>query len=316
MVLNELSGAAPAGDIRVAREWMDTLMATTRAAIKLGMSRVLRVDNSLEALLLAPDYPVARWRNDPEVDLESRRWARTILSKSPLLSWPQVPPKGFNGLHECDCRCGGHKVVGLGVAFLDDDLAVSLPSIPQWDASYVQVDIDELNSDGDLVSRAEKVRHASVQANLAAHVPWIKLRNRSKITDGESLVDQAPELLSALVLCESASQSISALTEGSPHLDPIVKRLFDLQEYGGSWTDGPFVPEEIPSKVSVESGATLNKYGSERTFRCRDGTDRLFSWHVRLTPGSWRIHFFPLPEERRILIGYVGPHLPTVSDPT
>ncbi|MCI0528399.1 MAG: hypothetical protein L0Y56_13245, partial [Nitrospira sp.] len=66
---------------------------------------------------------------------------------------------------------------------------------------------------------------------------------------------------------------------------------------------------------SPESQATLQQFGRERTFRSPDGEERIFSWHVRLTPGSWRIYFFP-EEAGKMIVGYIGPHLPTVSYPT
>jgi len=65
-------------------------------------------------------------------------------------------------------------------------------------------------------------------------------------------------------------------------------------------------------KVSPESSMTLEMYGRERTFRCPDGQKRLFSWHLRLTPHAWRIHFYPDEQTKTLIIGYIGHHLPTV----
>ena len=53
-----------------------------------------------------------------------------------------------------------------------------------------------------------------------------------------------------------------------------------------------------------------------RTFLCPDGEERLFSWHVRYTPGAGRIHFLPLGPREGCLIGYIGHKLPTVKYPT
>jgi hypothetical protein len=51
-------------------------------------------------------------------------------------------------------------------------------------------------------------------------------------------------------------------------------------------------------------------YGAARTFVCPDGKKRLFSWHSKINYEKWRIHFIDAPAERRVLIGYVGRHLP------
>jgi len=37
---------------------------------------------------------------------------------------------------------------------------------------------------------------------------------------------------------------------------------------------------------------------------------RVFSWHSKIACEAWRIHFRTSPEARRVLIGYIGKHLP------
>src|SRR5579859_5192650 len=99
---------------------------------------------------------------------------------------------------------------------------------------------------------------------------------------------------------------------GDPRLLSILKRLYELEDYCNGWQHGPFDHTKI-NKATPESPDTLEVYGSERTFLCYDGEFRVFSWHIRLTPGPWRIHFFPLPEEKKLIIGYIGHHLNTVK---
>jgi hypothetical protein len=92
-----------------------------------------------------------------------------------------------------------------------------------------------------------------------------------------------------------------------------MKRLLDLNDYCENWRDGSFSPEKVVGRVTVESGETLKMYEEEHTFLCPDGEGRLFSWHCRVTPEPWRIYFYPLTRERRIIIGHIGEHLPTVK---
>jgi hypothetical protein len=92
--------------------------------------------------------------------------------------------------------------------------------------------------------------------------------------------------------------------------------LFELENYCKNWNAGAFSLEGYLIEVSRESQPTLNKYGKQRTFRCLDGKERLFDWHVKLRLCNWRIHFFPDVRPGKIIIGYVGRHLPTVSAPT
>ncbi|HWS85247.1 MAG TPA: hypothetical protein VN207_13415 [Ktedonobacteraceae bacterium] len=95
----------------------------------------------------------------------------------------------------------------------------------------------------------------------------------------------------------------------------IQKKLQELDSFCVDWLDGPFDPQKIAGKITNESQATLHTHGKERTFLCPDGEKRLFSWHMRLTPGAWRIYFHPTTYEQELIIGYIGRHLPTVDYP-
>ena len=72
-------------------------------------------------------------------------------------------------------------------------------------------------------------------------------------------------------------------------------------------------------EVSGESEPTLNKYRKERTFLCPDGKERLFEQHAKIRQHNWRIYFFSEVSGigmRKVIIGYVGTHLPSVNYPT
>ena len=202
MVLNELSLRPLANDVQGARQRMSDLVSTIAAATKLGVGRVLRTHRDFNSEEIAPGYPVAKWRNDHEVDSGSDLWKRR------------------------------------------------------------------------------------------------------------------EELFPSLQFCETAGEQIQALPSGNPMLRPIMKRLSEFENFCKNWHEGPFDPQEITGRVTLESQVTLERFGQERTFRCPDGNERIFSWHARLTPGAWRVYFYPLEDKRQLIIGYFGSHLQTVSDPT
>ena len=58
---------------------------------------------------------------------------------------------------------------------------------------------------------------------------------------------------------------------------------------------------------------TLQQYGAQHTFQCPDGKPRVFSWHVPMTPGAWRLFFYPDGRKRKAFIGHIGSKLPNVS---
>jgi len=69
----------------------------------------------------------------------------------------------------------------------------------------------------------------------------------------------------------------------------------------------------IPGDVSPEGPTTLGMYPGTRDFKMPDGTTKLFSLHAK-PGGNLRIHLFPLPDEKKYVVGYVGNHLPTARE--
>jgi hypothetical protein len=63
--------------------------------------------------------------------------------------------------------------------------------------------------------------------------------------------------------------------------------------------------------VSGESKNVKNnpKLKKERIFFLPNGTKQFFEKHIKLS-GGFRLHFYPDETQKKIYIGYVGPHLP------
>ncbi len=315
MVFNELSLRSLAKDIPTAREWLLGLINTMRSATAKGVNRVLRVHSDFHAAVLAPDYLLARWRNDDEVDRDTRRYFNSLITKAPFLTDIQNPQVENNALLS-EFIYNGHQANGLGVASLLEALALSLRSEKLWEQSHLELQVNRLEDDGGLSTKSEIVVHASSTAHVLEHDQWIKDRLRTGVHDGNDLWNRKDTLFPSLSFCENAGKQMQRLPTGDPMLRPLVRRLFELENYCNGWKSGPFVPESLPSKASPKSQSTLQQFSKDRTFLCPDGHKRVFSWHVRLTPGAWRIHFFPAPETKNIIIGYIGFHLPTAKEPT
>lgn len=172
------------------------------------------------------------------------------------------------------------------------------------DLEVIRIDDDE----------DEKVTiiHASCKEHLKDHIEWFRDRLRKEVLDGATLWSKREELFPNLQFCDSVKDQLLNLRAGDAMLTPIEKRLSDLQAYAATWIDGAFDSDQIACKATPESEATLNQYAQERTFTCPDGQDRIFSWHVRLTPLAWRIHFYP-SKPGQVIVGYVGFHLSTAK---
>ncbi len=295
---------------------MSNFLQTVRGARVLGANRDLRSYPDVFNLMIAADYPVARWMNDGAVNRDERTFFKTIVTRRPYLS----NDENLRSLSEsspAEFYFAGDQAPGLAAALTLDGLALSLYSEARWDAATLPLEVIQLDDDGEVKISTSVVRHASTAAHLAEHRDWIGERQRLSVSSGEDLWNRRGELFPSLIYCESAGEHILRLGRGDAHLKPVMKRLLELESFCRDWTEGAFQPSSL-SKVSTESQSTLEQFGDYRTFLCPDGEERVFAWHLRLTPDAWRIYFLPLPTTltTKTLVGYIGPHLPTVSDPT
>ncbi|MEB3359487.1 MAG: hypothetical protein VKK04_22370 [Synechococcales bacterium] len=311
LVLNELSLEDPAPDAFMARQWMVDFIQTVRAVkAQAGRQIILRTQYDFYTEMLAPGYPVRRWLNDDEVDREEQRFIKTLVTKSPfsqdILNTAVQEIENMTG--PCEFLHEGKVAIGLGAAYILDMFPVSVRSMPCWDYSYLDLEIihaDEENDRGTIV-------HASCRKHVHDHLQWFESRLLQGIHNGVLLWDRRNDLFPNLQFCDSVKKQLADLQAGSVMLNPIEKRLSDLQNCASDWTTGAFDPNKLTARATTESRATLNMYGQERTFACSDGQSRVFSWHVRLTPMAWRIHFYPI-QPGEIIVGYIGCHLPTAK---
>ena len=317
IVFNELSLNSPFRNKQVARSKMEGFIATLRTAIEKGAKRELCTRSDFDYLQLSLGYQIVQWRNDSEVDRDDRRFFRSLQDKAytPLLDI-------IDGSVETNYL--GNRAIGLEYAFACERLfscealAISFQSEEQWDCDFLKLTVTKLEENGELFNDVVDIFHASSERHILKHTSWITDQSRSNILDGTDLWDRRNELLPNLEFCESTSKQLIALQSGNIMLRPVIRRLFELEDYCNNWLTGAFSPENLPCLATTESSTTLGKYGVERTFVHLDGKQLTFSWHLRLTPMAWRIYFIPINPDSsnqtgKIIVGYIGPHLRTVK---
>lgn len=316
MVFNELSLGSPASNVETARQQMSNLTETARLAAKHGVKKAIRVRSQFYSANLAPDYSVSHWLSDRSVSIEKRRFLRTSISKSPLLDEPQEADIEDKKLLS-DFFYNEERAESLGLAYLSESLALSMRTDtpdPLWEPSIIELQHEWIEEDGDSSnSETVEVVHASQFSHIQEHIPWIQERLKTSVSDGLDLWRRKDALFPNLEFCQDVRKQIEDLKYGDIMLRPVVNRLLELEQYCKNWGKGAFQPDKIVSKATPESRATLEKYGEERKFLCPDGEERFFSWHVRLTPGAWRIQFWPDEKRDKMIIGYIGRHLRTVK---
>jgi hypothetical protein len=151
-------------------------------------------------------------------------------------------------------------------------------------------------------SHAEAVwrrRIAALRAALTARSFW-------------PLRDQVfPRLLFGLDVQRQAERFSTVLV-------PLMfNRLAELDSRVKTWRENT-TSDRFPdgsTAITGETPQTMKRYGNHRNFRGHNGVTKTFEDHMWIDK-SHRIHMIRDVATKSVEIGYIGPHLPTMSDPT
>jgi hypothetical protein len=309
---NELSLEPLASDVYEARRRMETLLATLHAVSASGVTQIVRTLGNFWNRELAPNYGLAHWAEDREVDRVWRQRLKAATGRAPFIEELLAANEDAFG-RLAEFKCAGKQAQGLGLAAISSRLALSLPSQP-WECDALDV---ECHYETDLGASDEVVSVCNLHSAASARSrhEWIRDRLREEFVTGKELVRSREQVLQRIDFTAGAREQLESLTAADPTFPLVVRHLFALHARAAEWTDGPF-DHGYAFQCSRDSDQTLHNYGSERTFKCADGVSRVFSWHSKISLSAWRIHFIADPTQRRVTVGYIGPHLPTVSNPT
>jgi len=312
LVFNEISVQNIDANAEIAKQWMSELIKTIRAFTAQGVKVNIRSHESFYHITLAPNYSISQWCQ--EASEKERRFIKTLSKKTPLsqdLFNTEIQEiENHAGLSEFYYQ--GQLTIGLGIAYLLDTVAISFISEPCWDLICIELDAIQLDMQENIVNQTLEIRHASCNIHVQDHATWIQGQIQASITDGEDIWDRKEELFPNLEFCDNVSKQLKNIQYRQLELAPVYKTLIELQKCCQNWKSGGFSVTGYPLDESGESEPTLNKYGQERLFTCPDNEERLFERHIKLRSCNWRIHFFPL-QPGKVIIGYVGRHLPTVN---
>ena len=123
------------------------------------------------------------------------------------------------------------------------------------------------------------------------------------------------KLFPNLILCGEVKNQLQMIG-GSSHFNQIIDRLREFNDAVAEWKTGDFSYKQINQnyslRISPETSQTMDKYGNERIFSLPKGGTQTFELHIKT--GDLRFHFYPENNTKKIYVGYIGPHLSTVSN--
>lgn len=310
MVFNELSAENLNNDKSQARDLMSELVMTLQASTKVGVSRIFRTRDDMNSIELAPEYSIAKWRNDPDVERELKSFLRGLNNRSPYCDNVTTAIQAQFDL--ADAFFNGQKSEGLRFAAITQSIAISLASSPEWAKSTLLLDLEEVEPDGEMVSSKIEIKHASSKQHIEEITPWLREQLSSDIKDGKQLWQERSKLFDRIDFCDCVEKQLIDILASDPKLIRIVNILSTLNQKCQSWDAGFLSLQGLDESGESESTMKNPDFQKKRTFRYPDGQERVFNRHIKLQFCNWRIHFIvEIPGQ--VIIGYIGVHLPTTK---
>ncbi|MDF0731388.1 hypothetical protein P0Y43_11710 [Pseudomonas entomophila] len=282
---------------------IDTLSSLKRHAERLPPIQ-LRTCVPMASIEIAPNYYVSNWL--AQTDQIRRVIFLRMETSAPLLQSARDNDDAIDRFGCTECTISGNAAEGCRAAWATEELTASLSSGDQWQGHLLDVEIMALDADGNLTNRHSTVRHIAMPEHVAEHAAWIAERVRTSIRDGQDLWERRSTLFPNLDWCHQTERQVKAFGVGSPHLRNIVLRLIELDTAFSTWNGSSIGPDFVPSKCTPETQKTLADEAADHTATLPDGTQHLFSWHVRFTPNGGRIFFDGDTATNRGQVGYVG----------
>jgi hypothetical protein len=307
LIFNELSLQPLLAGVVEAQSAMRGIVDTLSAALRRRTIQALRTDSQFLGRGLSDGYTIAHWLNDGTVDKEAKRLVRSAATKAPFV---ESLVQDLHGERLAEFTHNGAVALGLGLAVLRNEAALSA-NRDGWNVDRVLVHAIYVALAGTEETN-EEVCNIYSPVCLTRRVDWFEERARLATRSGRDVLEDAHGLFQWLQFTGRAEEQLRELRGTEPQFVSVVRHLAALSRQAARWQSGLFT-QDYPFQYSPESQATLDKYGDQRSFLCADGRVRMFSWHSKISIGAQRIYFHAERAGSRVIIGYIGPHLDTVT---
>ncbi|RCR68452.1 hypothetical protein [Larkinella punicea] len=317
-IFNELS-AQPVIDLVDAHSVMAHFVQSVVSAQRFGFRR-LRIPEELGqnmfSLSLTPAYSVGSWLNDERVDQVLRDRFRAIIANPPLLTADEVEAMSVfeRSVFSLTEPAGKPEAKGFGAAYLGGMLLLSLLTHNQWNSHQLDGWHWYLEADGQEQSAVVTVPHFATSAHFELHRPRLQQQQDEQLQRSIDVWEKRIEFFPNLILCGDVKRQLKNAGM-SNYLSQIIERLRTLDSFAADWKNGDFdlkgLNAQTNLRVSGESDSTMRLYSGQRKFKLPDGRRETFELHIKI--GDLRFHFYPDNQEKRVYVGYIGPHLSIVT---
>ncbi|MDT8446517.1 MAG: hypothetical protein RRB13_06420 [bacterium] len=309
-ILNERSLEQPYQNRSKARQGIKQFVELSLLLKKFGFSTGIRTTRDFSTRPLTPDRSVydciydRENRGDPTFQL-----FLTMVSKAPFIEDLLENRANYNLV---EYKYHDAPALGLALAHQTNNFVLSFQGDQRFEADQLQLEMIQFCNE-QIESSLVLVPNLSCAAQAQKRQQEI-LNLQGKVKSGADLVQQAVSRYPFIALCDSAKKQLMALNGSELYFSEIQRHLQILNDTMQSWEAGPFSPEGLTWSFESQPTMTNSDLKAMRTFRCPDGSQRICERHTKMMSANQRIHFLPLQEEGKVLIGYVGIHLKTSKD--
>jgi len=188
-----------------------------------------------------------------------------------------------------------------------DEILISLPTNSTWD------DFNLCFTDSD--NNSFHFKHIG---DIDYHADsWLQelISQQNVYSNNEEFLKKFMPLLSNIYINIEVKEHIKSLGNDMLRLKKLEKIFSLLNSYCENYWRESFNIHNVRKigislKDESETVKNNDKLMEERKFDNLDGEKEKFTYHCNITKGD-RCYILPLYEERKILIGYIGPHLKT-----
>ena len=315
LVFNELSAVMIASSRHEGREWMDGLMRATATLAGDEAVEITTVgDRGFFDMMLSDGYTLSDWLGEREADRDQKRFFRRITTKIGLDEDMDQAVMDRFYLSEffledhIETAQRGPEARGLGLVFLLDTVALSLPSEEHWRSIRVRLRYLWLEADGSERERIVDVFNMSRAGHGESVADELLRREQTELRANPlTLADRMRDCFLHLSFGQDVDEQMFGLPADVLRL--VIAKLTVLDGAARDWRRGTTGVPALP-KVHAESEPTMQQFGHLRRFRGADGRIEVFVLHA-MVGSRHRIHFRLMELEKALETGYVGVHLPT-----
>lgn len=125
--------------------------------------------------------------------------------------------------------------------------------------------------------------------------------------DFDSFWENREAYFEGLVFCDNVYDCLFRFSIDDDRFLLIKEKLIRLNEFAVKWEGGTFPHYEMGINVSPDTKSRLKKSNSTRIYTCPDGTNKEFSWHIKLSAGTaYRVYYYPDTTQNKVIIGVIG----------